>query len=352
MKPKMALAWFFVSVALAAMLVVQWRSGNKTKLLNEKLQLQVEHLDKEAKAAKATAAETQKEQQSLRSEVRGLELELNNARAAQGRALERSNQVASAKPPAAGPEGGKSQGGNPMNMLKQMMDDPEMAKVIKEQQRVMMDMMYGPLFKELGLTEEESTQFKEMLLNRQMNAMKHTGGLTEKDPELRKAAMETVAAENKDFENELKDFLGDDRYAKYQDFNTTLSERMTLNMFAQQSNLRPEQSEQLLQLMAQEKKAFQAQNPGASIDPNQDWQKLFEAGDAMDRHFQQQEQINASVLQKAQQYLTPDQVKAFGNYMKQQNDMARASMKMAQKMMGAEGTATPTPEPPVAVPAP
>lgn len=342
----MALAWFFVSLALLAALVVQWRKMGEVKVLNEKLQVQVEHLDKEAKTAKATTAETQKELQSLRGELRGVELDLHNTRAKQAAAATPANAAANATPV---PQTSvKKGGGGTGNMLKQMMNDPETAKAMAEQQRVMMNMMYGPLFKELGLNEEEINQFKELMASQQMSAMENMSGLTSSDPEERKAATEKVQAAQKDFEQQMKDFLGDDRHAKMQEYNSTLSERMTMNMYAQQSNLRPEQTQQLMDLFAQEKKMYQSQNPDASINPQQDWQKMMGSGEAMERHLKQQEEINARVLEKAQGILAPDQLKGFGEYLKNQQQLQAAGMKFAQKMMAPEEQPAPKPETPVA----
>ena len=48
-------------------------------------------------------------------------------------------------------------------MISKMMQDPDTRKFIREQQRMMMDQMYGPLVKQLGLTPEEAAQFKDLL---------------------------------------------------------------------------------------------------------------------------------------------------------------------------------------------
>ena len=56
-------------------------------------------------------------------------------------------------------------------MLAKMMENPDTRKLLQEQQRMMMDQMYGPLVEQIGLTPEEAAQFKDMLVE---NAMKAT----------------------------------------------------------------------------------------------------------------------------------------------------------------------------------
>ena len=53
-------------------------------------------------------------------------------------------------------------------MLSKMMQDPETRKFIRDQQRMMMDQMYAPLVKKMGLTPEEAAQFKDLLADNTM----------------------------------------------------------------------------------------------------------------------------------------------------------------------------------------
>ena len=56
-------------------------------------------------------------------------------------------------------------------MLSKMMKDPAMKQMLRQQQTAMVDMMYGPMFKELGLSAEDADKLKELLLDRQMNSL-------------------------------------------------------------------------------------------------------------------------------------------------------------------------------------
>ena len=148
-----------------------------------------------------------------------------------------------------------------------------MKKMMRQQQGAMMDMMYGGLFKELGLTQEETDKFKELLLDRQMKAVE-TGGafmkLQSEDND-RTAAMSELAEQQKEFDEQVKAFLGDARYTQYKDYNETMTERMTLNQFSEQmaggrNPLNADQTSQLLEIMKQERKGMTPMFSETTVD--------------------------------------------------------------------------------------
>ena len=55
--------------------------------------------------------------------------------------------------------------------IARMMKNPEMKKFIREQQMVQIDLMYGDLFDELGLSTNEADTFKKLILDKMMSGM-------------------------------------------------------------------------------------------------------------------------------------------------------------------------------------
>ena len=118
----------------------------------------------------------ERQQSGYRSEVQSLMLELQALRSA---------PIADSKPgsvnslatggdaTAPGSKGSQKSGFG--DMLAKMMADPAMKKMMRQQQAAAMDMMYGPLFKEINLSPDDKEKFKELLLDRQMKAVE-TGG--------------------------------------------------------------------------------------------------------------------------------------------------------------------------------
>ena len=109
----------------------------------------------------------------------------------------------------------KKKGGLFGDALAKMMEDPSMKKMKRQQQMVMMDSMYGPLFKQLGLSPEETEKFKELLIDGQMKGVEGAGALFsgERDPAERTEAIKAMGEQQKQLDEQLKAFLGDERYS-------------------------------------------------------------------------------------------------------------------------------------------
>ena len=91
----------------------------------------------------------------------------------QARQLVETNVAALAPPtppPVSEAEKPDEEKGGLGKMISKMMQDPDTRKFIREQQRMMMDQMYAPLVKQMGLTPDEAAQFKDMLADNGMKA--------------------------------------------------------------------------------------------------------------------------------------------------------------------------------------
>ena len=157
-----------------------------------------------------------------------------------------------------------------------------------------------------------------------------------------------MQADQKASEQQIHDFLGDDRFAQYQEYQKTTSERMQLNAFRQQAgadySLTDQQSEQLLSFMSEEKQAATA-NGQTPLDQSQGQAGLQAAlsDDKTEKLIQNQEAINQRVYDRAQTILSPDQLTAFGKFQKSQLQMMRMGMSMARKMFGNDSAPASTP---------
>lgn len=347
MKPKLAFAWFLVSLALTALLVVQWRNSHQQKQTLENVQLQVEKLVQQEKAATSRVKELEMETRRLRGQLHAAEIEASGARFALNAA--RQNAPAGeggGATPGAGAQGEQGRGGAGMgSFLANMMKDPEMRKAMEQQQRMGLDMVYGALFKELQLTPEQEKEFKDALLAMQMTNMVQAGTLFDAANTNRTELAQSLAEDRKKAEERLKEIVGEEKYQRFQDYSQTLGERMMLEQFARQAQVTPEQNEQLLAIIAEEKKNMQINMGAQGLDPNRDWPKLIESGEATEHLLAQQEQVNERVLARANEILSPEQVEKFRPFMTNQMAMQRAGLKMARQMFQGQS-------PPALAPAP
>jgi hypothetical protein len=226
-------------------------------------------------------------------------------------------------------------------MLAKMMQDPEMKKFIRDQQRTMMDQLYSPLIKQMGLNPDEASKFKELLADNIMKGAEQATSLFGEGAGTNQTtALASLADQQKSLDDQLKAFLGDDRYALYKDYQQTANERTQLNLFKAQMGsdnpLTDQQTEQLLALMKEEKQTMAANGqmlPGAGQDgSNLKSLQAMLSGDQADKLMQAQETANQHVYDRARAILAPDQLDAFGKFQTNQLQMMRMGMSMARKM--------------------
>jgi hypothetical protein len=223
--------------------------------------------------------------------------------------------------------------------LAKMMDDPETKKLIRQQQRAMLDQSYSPLVKQMGLQPDEAEQFKDLLAdNMAKGAEKATALLGGESATNRAELMAKLAEEQKGFEEQVRSFLGESRYAQYQDYQQTVGERTQLNQFRQQlagdNAVTDQQTEQLLAFMKEAKQA------GGGLDQPQDAASMqaMLSGEGIEKLLQNQEASGRQVYERARGVLSESQLAAFGRFQTNQSQMMRMGMSMARKFMSPEQT--------------
>jgi hypothetical protein len=302
---------------------------------------------REAEALKAANQQLEQEQTELREQLRDAAPRVPALPPAAGAATAPARAMAKA-PPSAEPEKPGQNAGGMGQFLAKMIEDPDTRKFIRDQQRQMLDPLYAPLMKELRLTPEEAGQLKDFLADTQMKgAEKATslfGGGTN-----RTELLAAAAAEQKSADEQIKGFLGEDRYAQFKDYQLTLGERMQLNQFKVQTAdsegaLTDQQTEMLLTLMKEEKQNVAAAMgqplPGAVPDAAN--MQAMLSGEQTDKLLQAQELANERVFERARSLLPENQLKFLGKFQTNQMQMMRLGMNMARKMFAPEGgTASP-----------
>jgi hypothetical protein len=331
MKTKVGWLWFFVSLALAALLVAQYTGGRKTQVRLEKLQIQVEKMSAEARAQEAAVEKLRQERDQLRSEI----ATAPRVDAPRPTAVISPPPAAAPTPPAAAQSQASGRGG----MFGDLFKDPEMRKAMAQQQRVGLEMAYGTLFKQLELTPEEQEKFKDLLIEGSMANMAQAGAVLQ--GENSQETTKQLAQEQQARDQQLKALIGDEKFESYQEYNQTMSERMALDQFGKGIQATPEQTEQLLSIIREEKQNAQI-NFGMATPQPQDVQAMFGSTEAVDRMLAQQEQVNARVVERAGGVLSAEQVRQLGPVLDTQLQMQRASMKMAREMFKNQA---PAPEP-------
>ena len=229
------------------------------------------------------------------------------------------------------------------SFLAKMMEDPDTKKMIREQQRTMLDQLYSPLIKQLGLQPDEAEQFKDLLADNMIKSAEKATSMFGGDSSTNRTEMVAkLTEEQKNFDELVRGVLGESRYAQYKDYQLTVGERTQLNQFRQtmgsENALTDQQTDQLLTLMREEKQAVTAAGGMASFD-GQDpasMQAMF-SGEGIDRVLQNQEAIGKRVYERARTVLSENQLTAFGKFQTSQLQMMRVGMSMARQFMSPEG---------------
>jgi hypothetical protein len=234
-------------------------------------------------------------------------------------------------------------------MISKMLQDPDTRKFMRDQQRLMMDQMYAPLVKQMGLTPDEATQFKDLLADNTMKGAEAAtsmfgGGASTNRTE----AISTLTANQKTMDEQLKTFLGDDRYAQYKDYQETVGERTLLNQFKLQAgsdyNLNDQQTEAMLTFMKEEQKSVAATTglPLGQTDKDPAKLQALFSGDKVDELIAAQDTVGQRVYERARTILSSDQLDTWGKYQTNRMQMMRMGMNMAKKMFAPDDSASDT----------
>jgi hypothetical protein len=221
-------------------------------------------------------------------------------------------------------------------MLGQMMKDPNMRDMLREQQKVTINMMYNALFKDLKVSPEVKDKLRELLTDTQMRNVESAGAMLSGDKEQAAEATAKINEARKASDEQIKTLLGEDGFAEYQDYQKNIGERMQLDqlktrMAADNTPLRDDQFSQLLQVMQDEKTAHP---PAIPSDGIQMPDKSTMSPENVEKQLAWMEEYNKRVYDRAAQILSPDQLKAYKAFQEQQASFQKIGLKMAGQMFG------------------
>jgi hypothetical protein len=335
MKTRLLILTSLIAVALVAVAIRQQREVRSLKLQLAQSQADL-FSQSEARADQETKAKALERGQTAVKE------QLFQAAAVMANLRNQTNSKASrSEPGTAGDsnsESGFSGGKDMSDMLARMMKNPAMKEMLRSQQKVMVNSMYGPLFKDLSLSDERKAQLTQLLLDQQMqnveNAQSAMG--TNGSADFGKI-MSGAQDQQKQTDEAIKSLLGE-QYPYYEDYKKTMGERVQLEQLKTQLDgtkaaLKDTQIRDLLYVIADEREKTPpviSQDPEAAVE---NFQKSLSA-DALEKQMQWQEEINKRILERAGSILSPEQIKSYSEYQAQQLEMQKFGMKMAREMFG------------------
>ena len=347
MKNTLLILFAVITGTLVAVCVIQWQKHDVQKSELTSLRGEVEQKTRAVADAQAQQKHAEMQKREILEQASDLAGKLQTQRLASAKA---EAKVAAALAATQSRSPGKGPAGFGDAFTK-MMEDPEMLKMIRDQQRTMMDSLYSPLVKKMNLTPEEAGQLKDLIADNAMKgASKATSLFGGGSSTNRTEMLNVLSAEQKSFEQQVKEFLGESRYAEYKDYQQTVGERMQLNQFRQQTAggenaLTDQQIEQLLAFMREEKQTLAA---ATGLPMSADKQeaanlKAMLSDEGLQKLLQAQETLSQRVYERATSVLSESQLAAFARFQTNQLQMMRVGMNMARKLMPPEETRPATP---------
>jgi hypothetical protein len=217
---------------------------------NEDLRLAAARAVEEKRTMSDQNAELKKENASLRKTAEEAQ---QQAKVAENN-LNESRRSASTEN--AGPANNRSYLDSAMSAMAAL-DNPEMIKMMAVQQRGALNGRYATLFKNLHLDSTHLSQFKDLLVERQMVNMDvlmaaAKQGINPLQNPLDIARFTRSA--HAEIDEKIKNLLGDDGYAQFQNYQNTQPQRTVVTQLEQSlsytdSPLTPDQGEQVVKLL-------------------------------------------------------------------------------------------------------
>ena len=219
-----------------------------------------------------------------------------------------------------------------MKQLGDMMNDPDMRDAMRAQQRMVLELLYGPLFEKLGLGPEEAGLLKDLLVDRQMAGVRMLGSGD------RKTLAATLADAHKQTDEAIRSLLGDEKYPAYEDYQATIGERMLIKQLndqlaAKSIAMDEAQREELITLMVEERVA--ARIP-SSEQQQLEWAGDMPSADKVEELLAKSEVVNLNIHERSEEILSEAQREALQAFLANQVKMQRMGMQMMKSMMGEE----------------
>jgi hypothetical protein len=344
---KNPLTWFLAAAVAAAVIwAVQSRNDALHQTQTDALRTELEQKSREIEAAQAAQAVAERQRQEmarladdLASHLTARELGASNSGPAVPPTPPQLVPQPLATPPASVSEAANAPDSQPGfgALLSKMLRDPDTKEVIRASQRMTVDQLYTPLIRKMALTPDEATWFKDLLTDNLMSAADKAAALMGGSASTnRLEALSSLAAEQQSFDERLKTFLGDTRYAQYQAYQETSNERQQLITFAQQSGaehpLTEPQTEALLAIMKEERQNVAATGMGGANAVNEADFSAALSDNKVNELIQAQQTAGQRVYERARIILSPEQLQAFGSFQTNQLQSMRVSVNMFRKM--------------------
>lgn len=222
--------------------------------------------------------------------------------------------------------------------VSKLTSDPKATKLLRDQQKVGMGMIYRGLSQKLKLTPEQTEQLNDTLADHIMaNVSNVTAVLRDKLP-LEQADQVFNAQENA-LQQQIASVLGPEGASDYQEYTRNLLQRLTVEQFKPQitgeEEAKAEKAKQLEQLLREEAQKVIAQNglsPDYQLVPVLNFRNIaFEAEG--EKSVKMLESIYQQVAERGASFLSPEEIEKWKKFKTSGVDNSRTILSLNHTMM-------------------
>lgn len=227
---------------------------------------------------------------------------------------------------------------NAPSVLSGVTQSPEMAKMLRDQQKLGLSMVYRGFAKRANLSTEQTENLNNLLADHVMTNINHITELLKagKSP----AEMDTVfTSEEAAVNQKVKELLGPEGFAQYKEYNQNLASFLTAEQFKStlpgEKEAKDEKGKQMFQLMQEEAQrvlADAALPPDYQLVPTLNFRN-FALESAADQSLHLLDSIYEGVSARAATFLSPEEMEKWGEFRKLAINNNRVALTLNRKMM-------------------
>jgi|GEM_PF-3550939 len=235
----------------------------------------------------------------------------------------------------------KKKKSNSMSKIAEMMDNPVMRETLTQQLRGQIAATYGQLFSDQGFNDEEIDALNDILAERQLALtdvsmeLMAEGGFG--DAKKMEAIAETTKKAKKEYDDQIKELLGDEKFNEFDRFEKTMGERQQIDTLRSQladtnSPLSQDQEQRLMDIM------WETRNDPAFSDAHVDINSpnAFPVYNNTDRALDKVTAMQEDIRKKSAAFLDADQIEALEKNQQSFRDMIKMAAEMSKSMFGGE----------------
>jgi hypothetical protein len=223
--------------------------------------------------------------------------------------------------------------------LSGMTANPEMYKLIRDQQKAGLSVIYKGFTNSINLAPEQSEKLVDLLAD---NVMENIDRITEvlRDGKTGEEMNQVFTAQEGTLLEKVQSILSPEDFAKYKDYTQNIASHLTgeqfKGMMTGENAEKDEKAKQIFQLMQEETKTVLT-SAGLPSDyqtvPTLNFRNIASEAEA-DKNLKLLDDIYGRVATRVGSFLTPEEVEKFGEFRSKAINANRMALSINRKMMG------------------